>query len=162
MTKRKLRLQNPLKPKFPQLCTPERPNSNVGVCLRSRAPAGSNIRNQTNEEGNSCSPGVDQLQQLLELGSVTGSIFRSRSSHLSSVQTKRCSETSSNFSSFSPNFPLNWRHFILVLWRRGERLYTHFRCRLGRLNAFHMHLFRLNPADLDGEELAVIFPSSAV
>lgn len=90
-------------------------------------------------------------------------------SDFGSTQTKRCSETprqrlpemSVVFNRFC-SFPLNWRHFILVLWWRGERFSAYFRCRLGRLDVFRVHLFRLNPADLDGEEFAVILSSSAV
>lgn len=57
---------------------------------------------------------------------------------------------------------LNWRHFILILRWRSEWLYTHSSCWLWVINVFHVQLFRFNPADLDGEEFAVVFSRSTV
>lgn len=59
------------------------------------------------------------------------------------------------------NLLLNRRHFI-VLWRRRQWFYTDFSCWMRTLGVFHVYLFRFNPADLDGQELAVIFPGSTI
>lgn len=59
------------------------------------------------------------------------------------------------------NLLLNRRHFI-VLWRRRQWFYADFSCWMHTLCVFHVYLFRFNPADLDGQELAVIFPRSTI
>lgn len=69
---------------------------------------------------------------------------------------------SRNFSLLSISLPLNWRHFILILWRWGKWFYTDSSCWLRTINVFHVQLFRFNPADLDREELAAVFPRSTI
>lgn len=52
--------------------------------------------------------------------------------------------------------------FILILWRWGQRFYTDPGSWLGIIHIFHMQLLRFDPADLEREEFAAGFRSSAV